>query len=67
MSIRTVFAIAATQPRNGGPPFSIICRRPVFMASLNRHMTAAIGLIFFLERYEALLVFRSADSRRKSL
>ncbi|CAN0621506.1 conserved protein of unknown function [Burkholderia multivorans] len=55
-SIRTAFSIAIDRTRAGQVQYPVIYRTPVFMAELNQHSNSAIGLIFFLERYEALLV-----------
>lgn len=55
-SIRTAFSLAIDRAREGQVQFPVIYRTPAFMAELNRHSNSAIALIFFLERYEALLV-----------
>jgi hypothetical protein len=55
-SIRTALSIAIDRSRAGEVQFPVHYRTPAFMAEVSRHSDSAIALIFFLERYEALLI-----------
>ncbi|OAJ52152.1 hypothetical protein A6V36_18730 [Paraburkholderia ginsengiterrae] len=55
-SIRTAFAIAVDRTQAGLDQAPVIYRAPAFMGELNRYAEAAVRLIFFIERYDALLV-----------
>lgn len=55
VSIRTAFSIATDRGRAGQVQSAVIYRTPSFMADINQHVNSAIRLVFFLERYEALL------------
>lgn len=65
-ALRTAFAISVDQSDRGQPQYPLTQRAAVLIALFDAHQASAIGLIYFLERYESLLpsfeIFKTALS-----